>query len=88
MTARPGTPRCAPSWAGGPDVVDVANEQVFDYDGLEGRLLSSYAPKAGHPEHDPMIRELRDLFEVHREDGVVRFGYVTRLFVGTLGATS
>ena len=33
------------------------NQQVFDYEGLKGRLLSSsYAPDIGHPNHDPMLR--------------------------------
>ena len=38
--------------------------QEFDYAGLEGRLLSSsYAPGPEHPKHEPMLRELRRIFE-------------------------
>ena len=40
--------------------------QEFDYAGLEGRLLSSsYAPGPEHPKHEPMLRELRRVFEAH-----------------------
>ena len=55
--------------------------QVFDYAGLERRLLSSsYAPLAGHPKHAPMLSELRRLFDQHRHDGHIRLEYKTRLF--------
>jgi SAM-dependent methyltransferase len=61
------------------------NEQVFDYEGLQGRLLSSsYAPAAGHPDHAPMLRELEHLFTNHQEDGRVRFLYHTHLYFGQL----
>src|ERR1700686_3527290 len=38
--------------------------QEFDYAGVEGRLLSSsYAPGPEHPQHAPMLRELRRIFD-------------------------
>ena len=41
--------------------------QEFDYAGVEGRLLSSsYAPGPGHPQHEPMLRELRRIFRAIR----------------------
>jgi SAM-dependent methyltransferase len=41
-----------------------ANHQLFDLEGLRGRLLSSsYAPGPGHQNHDPMMRKLDGLFE-------------------------
>ncbi len=41
--------------------------QEFDYAGVEGRLLSSsYAPGPGHPQHEPMLRELRRIFRCLR----------------------
>jgi SAM-dependent methyltransferase len=59
--------------------------QCFDYEGLAGRLLSSsYAPLDGHPNHDPMIRELKRIFETHARDGKVDFDYDTRVFYGYL----
>jgi SAM-dependent methyltransferase len=63
----------------------LANEQVLDYEGLKGRLLSaSYAPKAGHPNHEPMLRRLRELFEQCQSQGRVRIEYETRLYYGRL----
>lgn len=61
------------------------NDQYLDLDELRGRLLSaSYAPKPGHQSHEPMMRELRRLFEEHAEDGSIRFGQDARVFVGRL----
>jgi SAM-dependent methyltransferase len=61
-------------------------QQEFDYAGLEGRLLSSsYAPGPGHPKHEPMLHELRRIFEKHAEGGRVAFDYKTRVYVGRLG---
>lgn len=59
--------------------------QHFDYDGAAGRLLSSsYAPLAGHPNHEPMMQELQRIFREHAEGGVVEFVYTTRLYYGRL----
>ena len=61
------------------------NRQVFDYEALEGRLLSSsYAPAAGHPRHAPMLAALRALFERHNERGAVAFAYDTLVYFGRL----
>jgi SAM-dependent methyltransferase len=63
----------------------LPNFQEFDYQGLEGRLLSSsYAPQAGHPSHAPMLAELRRIFERHQRRGVVRMEYTTKLYFGQL----
>ncbi|HEY3596497.1 MAG TPA: class I SAM-dependent methyltransferase [Paraburkholderia sp.] len=59
------------------------NAQLLDFDGLKGRLMSSsYAPKAGHPNHEPMLAALRELFDRTQHDGMVEFTYQTRLYVG------
>ena len=59
--------------------------QEFDYAGLEGRLLSSsYAPGQGHPKHEPMLRELRRIFDERAEQGKVAFEYKTRVYFGRL----
>jgi SAM-dependent methyltransferase len=61
------------------------NEQVMDFDGLKGRLTSaSYAPVPGHPNHEPMMRELASLFERHQRDGRVVVEYDTKVFYGQL----
>ena len=60
-----------------------ANEQRFDFDGLKGRLLSSsYAPAEGQPLHEPMIAELRRIFDLHQSAGQVCFEYNTKFHVG------
>ncbi len=59
--------------------------QEFDYPGLQGRLLSSsYAPGPGHPKHEPMLGELRRIFEAHARDNHVSFDYKTRVYFGQL----
>ncbi|MGA8767966.1 MAG: class I SAM-dependent methyltransferase [Candidatus Acidiferrales bacterium] len=62
-----------------------ANEQVFDFDGLRGRLLSSsYSPPKGHPQHEPMLEALEKLFAEHAQDGRVRLEYLTHVYYGQL----
>jgi SAM-dependent methyltransferase len=62
-----------------------ATRQEFDYEGLEGRLLSSsYAPGPGHPKHAPMLRELQRIFEQHAAAWRVAFEYKTRVYFGRL----
>ena len=62
-----------------------AMRQEFDYAGLEGRLLSSsYAPGPDHPKHAPMLRNLRQIFDVHAIAGRVTFDYNTRMYFGRL----
>lgn len=57
--------------------------QRLDFPALRGRLMSSsYAPPAGHPQHEPMLRALRQLFEDSAEHGTVSFDYDTRIFAG------
>lgn len=59
------------------------NRQELDFEGLRGRLLScSYVPLAGHPDHEPMIAELRRVFDRHQTAGRVAFDYVTRVYLG------
>jgi SAM-dependent methyltransferase len=63
----------------------LTNFQEFDYQGLEGRLLSSsYVPQAGHPAHAPMLKELRRIFERYQREGLVRMEYRTKLYFGQL----
>jgi len=63
----------------------LPNFQEFDFEGLSGRLRSSsYAPPAGHPQFEPMMKELRRLFDAHHQGGVVRMDYRTRVYAGKL----
>src|SRR5262245_28285554 len=57
------------------------NSQVFDYEGVKGRLLSSsYAPEADHPNHKPMLEELEKIFRAYQDDGKVVFEYVAQMY--------
>ncbi|GKU75675.1 class I SAM-dependent methyltransferase [Paenibacillus sp. L3-i20] len=58
-------------------------DQQLDEAALKGRLLSSsYTPAAGHPDHEPMIAELSNIFKDTQSGGVVAFEYVTELYWG------
>ncbi len=68
-----------------PQVVVFENRQLFDYDGLEGRLLSSsYTPEPGNPNYQPMLALLRDIFDRYQQGGKVAFEYDTMLYYGCL----
>ena len=57
------------------------NQQVFDLQGLTGRLLSSsYAPLPDHPNHTPMLAALKELFNRSQSGGQVTFRYITQLY--------
>jgi len=65
--------------------VTFPNAQHFDFEGLRRRLLSSsYAPAAGQPNHEPMLENLRAIFDEHQRNGVVVFAYETELHLGRL----
>jgi SAM-dependent methyltransferase len=59
--------------------------QEVDHAGLEGRLLSSsYTPTPGHGNYEPMLRELRRIFDLHQIDGRVSLDYDTLVYFGQL----
>ena len=65
--------------------VSLPYEQVLDFAGIRGRLLSSsYAPAEGEPGHETMLAELDRIFYRHQDAGVVHFLYDTRVYVGRL----
>jgi ubiquinone/menaquinone biosynthesis C-methylase UbiE len=60
-------------------------QQAFDYPALEGRLLSSsYTPQADDSAYEPMLCELRRLFDAHQVSGQVAFEYDTLVYYGQL----
>jgi SAM-dependent methyltransferase len=60
-------------------------QQLFDFEGLQGRLLSSsYAPDPDHPNYEPMLRQLRDIFHAHQKEGKVTLHYETEAYYGRL----
>ncbi|MFY0255877.1 class I SAM-dependent methyltransferase [Chitinophaga sp. 30R24] len=61
------------------------NAQIFDFQAFKGRLLSSsYVPEMGAPNYEPMIQALQKLFEQYQEQGMVRFHYETKLYIGKI----
>ncbi len=65
----------------------LPNYQDFDYESLEGRLLSSsYAPQRGDPSFEPMIADLKQVFQKHQRGGRVRMEYDTNIYFGKLSA--
>ena len=61
------------------------NTQIFDFDGLRGRVRSSsYTPEPNHPTFEPMMRQLEEIFDKHQKNGYVNFDYETKVFYGQL----
>ena len=61
------------------------NVQLFDFEGVKGRLLSSsYSPLPGHPNHEPMLMALQAAFEEYEENGRIPFVYDCNVYYGQL----
>ena len=57
------------------------NEQIFDFDGLKGRMLSaSYMPSELDNGYQAMIDELKVLFAKHAESGKIKVLYDTNVY--------
>lgn len=65
------------------ELAKFGNRQVFDWEGLAGRLhSSSYVPTSDHPKYNDMIEQLKLIFEQNQQEGVVFFDYETEVFWG------
>ncbi len=68
-------------FAGDYGSVTFQNVQIFDFDGLKGRMLSaSYMPSDSHAVFDQMIEELRILFAKHSESDKIKVFYDTNVY--------
>ncbi|HEV7139350.1 MAG TPA: class I SAM-dependent methyltransferase [Steroidobacteraceae bacterium] len=66
-----------------PELATFANEQLLDFAGLEGRVMSSsYAPLPDRPEHAPLLAGLREVFDRHQREGRIVFPYRTLVYFG------
>jgi ubiquinone/menaquinone biosynthesis C-methylase UbiE len=85
-----GLPRIQQFFAGdGYTLRGFPNTQIFDLDGLQGRVRSSsYTPEPSHPNFEPMMRQLQVVFDKHQENGYVNFGYETKVFYGQLSKST
>ncbi len=64
---------------------NLKNYQHFDFDSLKGRVLSaSYTPEPDHPNFEPMLTKLQEVFSTNERDGTVSFEYETRVYYGHL----
>jgi SAM-dependent methyltransferase len=60
-------------------------EQQFDLDGLIGRVVSSsYMPNTDHPQYPALKNAITELFNSHKQNGIVTFAYDTSLFIGSI----
>lgn len=60
-----------------------SNQQVFDFEGLKGRLLSSsYMPTANDANYPAMIKDLQTLFDRYQENNTIRINYATKVYTG------
>ena len=58
-----------------------ANVQVFDFEGLKGRMLSaSYMPDPGHASYNKMIDSLAAVFANHNQNGRIEVFYDTKIY--------
>jgi SAM-dependent methyltransferase len=65
-------------------LINQHNQQLLDFDGLRGRLLSSsYIPKSGE-RHEAMMRALPQLFSEYARDERVVLEYDTKIYCGHL----
>jgi hypothetical protein len=63
----------------------LKNAQLFDFEGVKGRLLSSsYIPQPGQPKHTPMLEELIRIFHAYQNDGKIVIDYLTQVYWGQL----
>lgn len=61
------------------------NVQVFDFESLKGRVLSSsYMPDESSDLYPPMLKALHNIFSEHNQNGFVEFIYKTEVYFGRL----
>lgn len=61
------------------------NPQVYDFEGLKGRVLSGgSAPQADHPRYAEMLETLEAIFQMHQVNGRVTIEYETQVWYGQL----
>ena len=59
--------------------------QPLNRDGLTGRLFSSsYTPAPDHPNYEPMLKRMNEIFDRREVDGLIHFEYDTKVYCGRL----
>ncbi len=63
----------------------VPNEQVLDFEGLMGRLLSaSYMPTPNDKSYAGFQMDVKDLFDTHSSSGRVKLRYYATFYLGSI----
>jgi ubiquinone/menaquinone biosynthesis C-methylase UbiE len=63
----------------------LPNSQEFDFEGIAGRLRSSsFVPAPDAPNYEPMMAELRRIFDAYNQESRVRLEYTTHVYFGHL----
>lgn len=71
----------------GMELATFPNEQILDFEGLKGRLMSSsYAPEPGQPQYEPIMALLREVFDRHQRGGRIVMPYRTLVYFAQLRA--
>jgi len=66
------------------ELITMSNEQLLDYEGLKGRLLSSsYIPTEGE-KYERMLEELKSMYSEFNQNGIIRIDYNTEIYAGKL----
>jgi ubiquinone/menaquinone biosynthesis C-methylase UbiE len=64
---------------------EFPNHQVFDFEGLKGRVLSSsYIPGENESTYESMLNALKGVFHKYNKNGFVEFVYKTEMYSGRL----
>lgn len=64
----------------------MSSFQIFDLDGLKGRLKSSsYCPKETTPQFFEIMKEITHLFEKYKDtEGKVKFEYEVQMYLSPI----
>ena len=64
------------------DLKVLSNLQVFDFEGMKGRLFSSsYIPDEDDPRSVPMVADFKKLFDKYQINNTLTFRYATKVYV-------
>jgi SAM-dependent methyltransferase len=67
------------------ELKEFPNYQVFDFEGLKGRLLSSsYMPQKGDEGYDAMVADLEKLYRKYQQQDSIKINYTTKVYIGKL----
>lgn len=67
------------------EVIEFDNSLVYDRDAFIARSLSSsYAPNENDIMSDEYIKALENVFDKHQTNGIVKYPYITRCYIGTV----